>query len=209
MPLIYAGLGDVLGKYTSLCDWQLSKIINDEYYCPEIVELMKNAIEKCTSDVEGLKERKPSAIKSLMEGLVLSGIAMSFAGNSRPASGAEHHLAHFWEMTFLFAGKEAVLHGTKVGITTVAILKLYELVKKLSPNREKALDFVSSFDNPGFEEKLREVYHTAAPDILKTNAKENRTSPLLHKKRLEAILTHWDEIKETIEVLLPNAADSM
>ena len=204
--MIYAGLGDVLGKYTSLCDWQLSKIINDEYYCSEIVELMKNAIEKCTSDVEGLKERKPSAVKSLMEGLVLSGIAMSFAGNSRPASGAEHHLAHFWEMTFLFAGKEAVLHGTKVGITTVAILKLYELVKKLSPNREKALDFVSSFDNPGFEKKLREVYHTAAPDILKTNAKEDRTSPQLHKKRLEAILTHWDEIKETIEALLPNAS---
>lgn len=204
--MIYAGLGDVLGKYTSLCDWQLSKIINDEYYCPEIVDLMKNAIKKCTSDINGLKERKPSAIKSLMEGLVLSGIAMSFAENSRPASGAEHHLAHFWEMTFLFAGKEAVLHGTKVGITTVAILKLYEMVKGLTPDREKALAFVSSFDNATFEETLKKVYHTAAADILKTNAKEDRTSPVLHKKRLEAILNHWDEIKETIETLLPDAS---
>lgn len=204
--MIYAGLGDVLGKYTSLCDWQLSRIINDEYYCPEIVELMKSAIEKCTSDVDGLKARKPSAVKSLMEGLVLSGIAMSFSGNSRPASGAEHHLAHFWEMTFLFAGKQAILHGTKVGITTIAILKLYELVKQITPSKEKALGFVSTFDNAAFEEKLQEVYFTAAPDIIKTNAKEDRTSPLLHKKRLEQILAHWDEIRETVETLLPNAA---
>ncbi len=204
--MIYAGLGDVLGKYTSLCDWQLSRIINDEFYCSEIVSLMKNAVEKCTSDIDGLKERKPSAVKSLMEGLVLSGIAMSFAENSRPASGAEHHLAHFWEMTFLFAGKEAILHGTKVGITTVAILKLYELVKHLQPNREKALRFVSNFDNAAFEEQLKSVYHTAAPDILKTNAKEDRTSPVLHQKRLGVILEHWDEIRATIDELLPNAA---
>jgi len=204
--MIYAGLGDILGKYTSLCDWQLSRIINDEYYCPEIVELMKNAIEKCTSDVDGLKEKKPSAVKSLMEGLVLSGIAMSFAENSRPASGAEHHLAHFWEMTFLFAGKEAVLHGTKVGITTVAMLKLYSMVKDLIPNKEKALSFISSFDNEAFEKKLSEVYFTAAPDIIATNRKEDRTSPVLHAKRLEAILAHWDEIRETIETLLPDVA---
>ena len=204
--MIYAGLGDVLGKYTSLCDWELSRIINDEYYCPEIVALMKNAIEKCTSDVDGLKRRKPEAIKSLMEGLVLSGIAMSFAGNSRPASGAEHHLAHFWEMTFLFAGKEPVLHGTKVGITTVAILKLYELVKQIQPDRRKALDFVAQFDNEAFRKKLHEVYYTAALDIIKTNDAEDRTSPVLHQKRLEAILSHWEEIISTIEALLPSAA---
>lgn len=203
--MISAGLGDVLGKYTSLCDWQLSRIINGEYYCPEIVELMKSAIQKCTSDIDGLTTRKPSAVKSLMEGLVLSGIAMSFAQNSRPASGAEHHLAHFWEMTFLFAGKEAVLHGTKVGITTVAILKLFELVKQITPDRQKALHFVGNFDNSAFRETLHMVYHTAAPDIIQTNNAEDRTSPALHQKRLEAILAHWDEITSAINELLPTA----
>lgn len=205
--MIYAGLGDILGKYTSLCDWQLSRIINDEYYCPEIVELMKSAIAKCTEDVEGLKARKPSAIKSLMEGLVLSGIAMSFSGNSRPASGAEHHLAHFWEMNFLFAGKEPVLHGTKVGITTIAILKLYDLVKDLKPDRQKALAFVEQFDDAAFKQTLKEVYHTAAADIIKTNDAEDRTSPILHKQRLEKILSHWDEIVQTICDMIPVSAD--
>lgn len=65
-----------------------------------------------------------------MEALVLTGASMSYAGNSRPASGAEHHISHFWEMVFLFKGKEAVLHGTKVGISTVAVAKLHELLLK-------------------------------------------------------------------------------
>ncbi|MFQ7422713.1 MAG: iron-containing alcohol dehydrogenase [Anaerostipes sp.] len=33
-----------------------------------------------------------------MYGLLLSGLAMQMTGHSRPASGAEHHMAHFWEM---------------------------------------------------------------------------------------------------------------
>jgi glycerol-1-phosphate dehydrogenase [NAD(P)+] len=51
---------------------------------------------------------------AIMEGLVLAGVGMSYVGNSRPASGSEHHLAHYWEMMFLQAGQEEPLHGTKV-----------------------------------------------------------------------------------------------
>ena len=203
--MIAAGLGDVLGKYTCLCDWQLSKIINGESFCQNINDLVVKAIEKCTDDVQGLVERKPSAIKSLMEGLVLSGIAMSYAGNSRPASGAEHHLAHFWEMMFLFEGKEAVLHGTKVGITTVAILKIFELIQKITPDFEKAKRFVEEFDNTAFELKLREIYGDAAEGIIEANAKEQRTSVEKHHQRLEVIKENWTLLMDTIKNLVPTA----
>ena len=63
----------------------------------------------------------------IMEALVLSGIAMGLVGNSRPASGAEHHLAHYWEMDALSKGVEHPLHGNSVGVGTVIIASIYEM----------------------------------------------------------------------------------
>ena len=47
MPMILAGVGDILGKYTSLCDWQLGRLINDEYYCEAIERFVRELIDKC------------------------------------------------------------------------------------------------------------------------------------------------------------------
>ena len=134
-----AGLGDIIGKYTSLCDWKLGRIINGEYYCDYIVDMVRNSIHLCINHIEGIKNREELAIKYLVEGLIITGIAMSFSGNSRPASGSEHHLAHFWEMMFIFDSKEAVLHGRKVGVTEIVIVKLYELLTEVNFDYEKAI----------------------------------------------------------------------
>ncbi len=91
--------------------------------------MMENAIRGAAESVDGLLSREPEAIRGLMEALVLSGIAMSFALVSRPASGSEHHISHFWEMRFLAEGRKPVLHGTKVGVGTVLSLKLYEKLR--------------------------------------------------------------------------------
>ena len=50
-----------------------------------------------------------------MTALIESGIAMLLFGQSHPASGAEHHLSHYWEMEYLRRGNQALLHGAKVG----------------------------------------------------------------------------------------------
>jgi glycerol-1-phosphate dehydrogenase [NAD(P)+] len=128
--MITAGFGDIIGKYIALTDWKLSKTINNEFYCENVVNLINNAIEKCTYNIDGILNRETSSIQSLIEGLILSGIAIGLVGNSRPASGAEHILAHYWEMNFLANGKIAPLHGNLVGVGTVVVLKLYELIKK-------------------------------------------------------------------------------
>ena len=54
---------------------------------------------------------------------------MSFVGNSRPASGSEHHLSHYWEMKFQAEGKKPILHGIKVGIGMIAVTKMYETLE--------------------------------------------------------------------------------
>ena len=87
MKMLCAGLGDMLGKYTALCEWKLAVLFRGEHYCEEIAALMKNSLDKVMSNAKGLKSRDKKAVEAVTEGLVNSGIAMAFLGNSRPASG--------------------------------------------------------------------------------------------------------------------------
>lgn len=203
MEMITAGLGDILGKYTCLCDWKISSIINDEYYCESVVDLVKESIHRCVKDIEGIKNRDTIAIKNLTEGLILSGIAMSFVGNSRPASGAEHHLSHYWEMMFLFQGKEAVLHGTKVGIATLIIAKLYEMLTNTNLDFDKALKHAEEFDYNDWVKNIKDKYKHAANDVIKLEQKTNKNSKEEHKIRIQKINQNWDKIIDTIKDIIP------
>ncbi len=124
--MLQAGFGDILGKYTALSDWELSRAINDEYYCPVVASMMRKAIAAVTENAEGIAARKPAAALALMEALTLSGVAIGMVGNSRPASGAEHHFAHYWEIDALAHGNEHALHGNSVGAATYVSAYLYQ-----------------------------------------------------------------------------------
>ncbi len=119
--LTASGVGDVIGKITALFDWRAAELLSGEALCPEIYELMKEALDavidaaKCSSNGRTFAEM-------VMNGLILSGIAMQLQGNSRPASGAEHHLSHFWEMHVINDETDA-LHGEKVGVGTLLALE--------------------------------------------------------------------------------------
>ena len=66
----------------------------------------------------------PEYIRCVMECLILAGLSMQLCGNSRPASGAEHHLSHFWEMNLVNKPCGA-LHGESVGCGTLLIARHY------------------------------------------------------------------------------------
>ena len=126
--MICAGFGDLLGKYIALADWKLSASINGEYLCPTCVTLVQNALERCTANRQGIAARNEEAITYLMEALIMTGIAIGLAKDSRPASGSEHHLAHYWETDALARGVEHPLHGNSVGVGTVVISYIYKMV---------------------------------------------------------------------------------
>lgn len=197
MKMLAAGVGDILGKYNCLCDWKLSSIINGEYYCDTLAGIMGTAVEKTVESTDGLLERKPEAIAMLTEALTLSGIAMDFSGNSRPASGAEHHQSHFWEMQFLFDHKPAVLHGTKVGIGTVLMIELYNYLRDMGKPDFDAIK-VAIPDRPTKEQwvaEIRRAYRDAADGVLALEEKANKNDPDRLRKRLGVIEAKWDEIK--------------
>lgn len=205
MTMILAGFGDIIGKYSALSDWLVSEVVNGEYYCPVTAKISSDAIQKCVDNIDGVKQREDEAIKNLMEGLVRTGIAMSFVGNSRPASGAEHHIAHFWEMDFLFAGKEALLHGTKVGMTSVIVARLYELLADAEVNFDEAVRKANAFSEEAWREQVIKLYGKAAPGILALSEKDGRNSVAKCIARINTIKERYADIMKIVKEA-PSAA---
>ena len=205
MRLIAAGLGDTLGKYTCLFDWKLSRLINDEYYCEEVVQMVETAIQTVMEYSNEVQNRNPEAIKAVTEALVLTGIGMSFIGNSRPASGCEHHFSHFWEMKAFMHGKFPALHGTQVGVGTIVALKLYHMLE------DEKIDFAavkaSGFDKAAWEKEIREVYEIAADGIMAVEEKAQKNDIGQRNIRLEVIEKNWDQIQTMIREGLPKVKE--
>lgn len=135
--MIAAGFGDMIGKFTALADWKLAHLIMDDPYDAAIAARVEKALQICIDHREGINLATPPGINGLMNGLVESGICMSLAGNSRPASGAEHHLSHYWEMLLLRLRRPAVLHGAKVGISAVLISERWQQLHSLKTGEIK------------------------------------------------------------------------
>jgi glycerol-1-phosphate dehydrogenase [NAD(P)+] len=123
--LVAAGFGDMLGKYTSLFDWKFSHLTAGEPYDEQAAAITERALRSCVSHAEAIGARTEEGIRALMTALIESGIAMLLFGQSHPASGAEHHLSHYWEMEFLRQGRRALLHGAKVGVACAEIARVY------------------------------------------------------------------------------------
>jgi glycerol-1-phosphate dehydrogenase [NAD(P)+] len=123
--MVAAGFGDMIAKYTSLFDWKFGSIVRNEPYSPIVAELTRNAMQQCVDGLGEIAARSPAGIRLLTGALIESGFAMLMFGQSHPASGAEHHLSHYWEMEFLRLGRKQILHGAKVGLACAEIAQLY------------------------------------------------------------------------------------
>lgn len=124
-----AGFGDIIGKYTCLMDWQLANVVKGENINQEAFLLMEDARAECINAFDGLVENDGVAIAKLMNALIVAGKSMAICGNSRPASGSEHHQSHFLEMDFVRRNQKIPMHGLKVAIGTLISLELYNYLK--------------------------------------------------------------------------------
>lgn len=132
IAMIRSGYADIIAKYSALCDWKLSQLINDEFFCPEIHKIVLDATNEVRSLAKDINSRDPYAVGKLMEILVLSGACLTLANTTRPGSGSEHHLSHYFHVTGLIENKPFFLHGTDVGYTTIVTTELREKVRKVT-----------------------------------------------------------------------------
>ena len=207
MRMLQAGLGDMLAKYIAICEWRIAALVNGDHYCEKIATLMRRSLKKVASAADKLSARNPEVVGNIVDGLILSGIAMCFNGNSRPAYGLEHYFSHVWEMQALERGQVSDLHGIQVGVGCYLTFKLYESIRRIKPDREKALAFMSRFDESEWEAQTRRIFGGAAESLIETAKAERRNDPAAHAERLNKIVDHWDEILKIIDEELPSFED--
>ena len=190
-----AGLGDILGKYTALSDWTLSGYVNGEEKCPGIMNMMARAVEDCEKAAPGLETGDPAAVTKLAEALVLSGLAMQMYGNSRPASGCEHHVAHFWEMIHIARGQGSHFHGDKVGVAELLVLDFYRrFFDHIRP--------VKPVDMEQYQAQTRKAFGSLYEEVLReTGSAQEVPFEIQH----ENTIRHWAEIKAMADSITAKA----
>lgn len=128
MEMMLAGIGDMFGKYIGMLDWELARDYTGEFFCEKICKEVIDATNTCLENGYKLTERDPECIRAIMEGLSVTGLGMAYIGNSRPASGSEHIVAHAWELFDVEKGNAPHLHGLEVCEATRLVAIMYQML---------------------------------------------------------------------------------
>ncbi len=132
--LIKAGIGDTISNYMALMDWKFAVSRDKD-------EMNGYAYMMSRTSLDALMETQfdricPEFIDVLANSLVLSGIAMDYAGSSRPVSGSEHLFSHALD----YYNEKQNLHGLNVALGTVAVLKI------IGEDATKVIDYLKKFE---------------------------------------------------------------
>jgi glycerol-1-phosphate dehydrogenase [NAD(P)+] len=203
-----SGYADLLGKVTSGADWLVADALEVEKVSPVGWSLVQDHLRGWTDSPAELRAGDQASTGRLMEGLILSGLGMQSYQSSRTASGAEHQFSHLWEMEGLGHGEghggTPLSHGFKVGVGTLAIAALYELVLERDLSD---LDIETLRDSWPIREAMERsvrAQHTS-PD-LERGAVEQTLAKYISAgelaKRLDLLRDVWPGLREKVRVQL-------
>ena len=204
--MIRSGVGDMLAKYVSIAEWRIAALLVGDPFCETVAGIVGEALDTCVKAAPDALAGDREAVSSVMEGLVISGLAMNYAGISRPASGMEHYISHILDMRALAFGTPSDLHGIQCGIAALMTVRAYEKLAKCKPDRERALAAVRAFDSDVWNAHLREKLGAGAEAMIAGERREGKYDPGKHAARLERILANWEEIRAIIGTL-PKSGD--
>ena len=194
--MIAAGYGDILGKAIALADWQLGHLLWDEPYSPEIAARVRKTLDACIAATPEIGRATPEGIRKLMFSLIDSGLCMLDYGNSRPAAGCEHYMAHFLEMKLLRESRTAVLHGAKVALCSLLAAKLYARLRQVDRTQaETRLAAAVQPDRSADMQRIRQAFGPIAENLFVEQAPFLDMTPAGFALLKQRVLEHWDGIQ--------------
>jgi len=188
LEMIKSGYGDIIGKFSCLNDWRLSQVVNGEDVCEYIYGLTYETTLGMSKMGKAVIARTDDSIEYLMKALVIVGIAMAYMGNSRPASGSEHHLSHYFEVVGLLRNEPYFCHGTDVAYSMYETQKMREKLLTLDAPAKK------EFDREEWEKNIRRVYGTSADGIIALQEKLG----WIYEDKMPIYTAKWNEIKKVL-----------
>ena len=199
IQLAQSGFGDLLAKNSSNADWFISGQLVDNYYCRVPVMMVSAASEKCIAQAQQLANSDIHALDTLIQGLIMGAFAMTAAGITAPASGAEHLISHYLEMYEHLHGRRPALHGQQVAIGTLIAAALYEQLLKFDPKDIDIDKLVSKHpDWPEYERKVHRAHGDMAPLIME-EARSKFLTAQQYRDRLVRIKDRWGQMFNTLK----------
>jgi glycerol-1-phosphate dehydrogenase [NAD(P)+] len=195
-PMLAAGFGDMIAKLTSVADWEIGHLFWDEPYDLVIAARARKAAWGVVEQVDALAARECDGVSALMAGLIESGLCMLDFGETRPASGYEHHGSHYLEMKLIWEGRHSILHGAKVGLGVLASARLYDRVRGMS--RAGAIDRLEAAELPSADAekaRIRAAFGPQADEIIKIHQPFLDLTPDQFAALKNLIVEKWDEVQ--------------
>ncbi len=196
--LTAAGVGDMLSKYLSIADWRVGNLITDEYYCDFVAQMELDAVNLIVDNIDKIAAGDVESIGILMEGLLLSGLAMQMVKITRPASSFEHHFSHYLEIVPIENVNHNALHGEKVGIASIIAAKLYKTLA-IATKRIYEENLPNRFDM----EKVVGYYSKYPQGVVDFVIKEN-TPTITSKLNVDLLRKNYDKVLEAADGILPH-----
>ena len=202
--MIRAGYGDIVGKFSALADWKLSHIVNGEYFCQEVYDATLAIVWQTVNAAEAIRRHDKEALSTLCEALVTVGILMSYVGNSRPASGSEHHLSHFFKITGLLWGRDYLPHGIDVAYATYVTTSLRKILLDADLRECGRMDM----DADAYHAELTRVFGPLRDDCIALQKKVNHYNtegrlPIYREKceKIRAVLSEMPSPEAILSIL--------
>ena len=118
-----SGCGDLVSKFTSVRDWELSHKVKNEYYGEYAASLALMSARLITKNADIINPGSEEGLRLVLEALISCGVAMSIAGSSKPCSGSEHLFSHSLDLI----EPNGALHGEQCGVGTIMMAYLYDI----------------------------------------------------------------------------------
>lgn len=199
--MIASGFGDMVCKLNASVDWQLGKLLIDEPFDRAICQRSYGAAQDCAEHASAIGARDPQAIRGLMENLVESGFAMLDFGQSHPASGAEHHIGHYWEMKLLAEHRPTILHGAEVGMAAVFTSTIFEQLGKLT--RSDLEQRLASAIPPTRDDEIaaiRQGYASMAEDVIAIQRPFLEMTTVDYARLKQRLLDSWEDARAILRL---------
>jgi len=134
--LLAAGVGDIISNQTAVLDWKLEGQEAD--YSEYAAALSEMAAQLVEDGIEKVASGTEEGVRLVVKALISSGVAMSIAGTSRPASGGEHKFSHWLDANCA----TPALHGEQCGLGSIVTMYLH------GGNWEKIRDTLGTVNAP-------------------------------------------------------------
>ncbi len=194
------GHGDLAGNIPAGGDWIIADALGVEPIDDVAWPLVQDHLRDWLSHPAEILENAFDAVARLFIGLTVAGFAMEFYGSTRPASGADHQIAHLWEMEGRYHNGQSVSHGASVAVGCVAALAIYDwlLRQDLTALDSETLPARASDLETRPRALKRDIPNQRVAAKAEDEIRAKHLDPVTHRERLETLKREWPRLRSRL-----------